>query len=241
MALNTSTHAPAPKRKRAGTQRSRLGCLTCKKRQVKCDQRKPVCARCEKAQLECDGYVQPEPNRKVEPISPPFHPLKPRAGTAAARTPQRPISQLPRSFTGLPVIRGKNVHYFDIFRYHIVARSFPILLLGVVVHRSLRRPARWICPRINPSDWSFSKSHFLFQSISRKARRYCCCAASSVCNRSLVRTKITNHHHRASLLHHLRAVSGFRSSIRDGDATSRPGKVLIMTLLLIAYEILKAI
>ncbi|KAH8588506.1 hypothetical protein B0O99DRAFT_600739 [Bisporella sp. PMI_857] len=36
--------------------RSREGCLTCKIRRVKCDERKPGCLRCEKFGRVCDGY-----------------------------------------------------------------------------------------------------------------------------------------------------------------------------------------
>ncbi|KAF2756380.1 hypothetical protein EJ05DRAFT_63735 [Pseudovirgaria hyperparasitica] len=32
------------------------GCYTCRKRRVKCDERKPTCARCEKANRQCAGY-----------------------------------------------------------------------------------------------------------------------------------------------------------------------------------------
>lgn len=38
--------------------RSRTGCLTCKTRRVKCDERKPACERCESANVECAGYAE---------------------------------------------------------------------------------------------------------------------------------------------------------------------------------------
>ncbi|KEF58084.1 uncharacterized protein A1O9_06007 [Exophiala aquamarina CBS 119918] len=43
---NLGRHAP----------KSRAGCLTCKKRRVKCDQARPTCQRCIKAGLGCGGY-----------------------------------------------------------------------------------------------------------------------------------------------------------------------------------------
>ncbi|KAH7108986.1 hypothetical protein B0J13DRAFT_579384 [Dactylonectria estremocensis] len=234
VALDTETPAHPPKRQRAGKPKSRLGCATCKTRRVKCDERKPICARCEKAQVVCDGYTPPEPSRKVERTSPPLHPLM-RASTATG-PPQRPMSQLARSLTGLPVICGKNVPYFDIFRYHIAPDLFryhyselwssviseglqdgfvreSILAIGALVKAISSNPStqgRDAVAQLRPSaiaPWSSQK--------------------------------ITNHHHRASLLHHLRAVSGFRSSIRHRGAICRPRKVLMMTLLLIVYEILQ--
>lgn len=36
--------------------RVRTGCLTCRKRRVKCDESKPICKRCIKANVICDGY-----------------------------------------------------------------------------------------------------------------------------------------------------------------------------------------
>lgn len=38
--------------------RRRTGCLTCRTRRVKCDERKPECARCEAANIECAGYAE---------------------------------------------------------------------------------------------------------------------------------------------------------------------------------------
>lgn len=38
--------------------RRKTGCLTCRTRRVKCDERKPNCERCERANLECAGYAE---------------------------------------------------------------------------------------------------------------------------------------------------------------------------------------
>lgn len=39
--------------------RTRTGCITCRKRRVKCDERRPVCSRCETANFVCEGYKPP--------------------------------------------------------------------------------------------------------------------------------------------------------------------------------------
>lgn len=50
----------APKaRVKAWHSKSKLGCRTCKKRRVKCDEGKPTCQRCAKIHLQCDGYDPP--------------------------------------------------------------------------------------------------------------------------------------------------------------------------------------
>ncbi|KAF6072202.1 Fungal Zn(2)-Cys(6) binuclear cluster domain family protein [Candida albicans] len=36
--------------------RTRTGCLTCRKRRIKCDERKPTCFNCERSKKSCLGY-----------------------------------------------------------------------------------------------------------------------------------------------------------------------------------------
>lgn len=53
--------------------RTRTGCLTCRSRRVKCDERKPTCERCETANVQCAGYEEPRvvvKRRKVSSASP---------------------------------------------------------------------------------------------------------------------------------------------------------------------------
>jgi hypothetical protein len=37
-------------------ERRRTGCLTCRRRRIKCDEKKPICNRCQRANFECEGY-----------------------------------------------------------------------------------------------------------------------------------------------------------------------------------------
>ncbi|KAL7948169.1 hypothetical protein V8C42DRAFT_343128 [Trichoderma barbatum] len=50
--------------------RVRTGCLTCRKRRVKCDELKPICKRCIKANFICDGYqkkrIKPSLNSAIQ-------------------------------------------------------------------------------------------------------------------------------------------------------------------------------
>jgi Zn(2)-Cys(6) binuclear cluster domain-containing protein len=39
--------------------RTKTGCLTCRKRRIKCGEEKPICANCIKSKRNCEGYSQP--------------------------------------------------------------------------------------------------------------------------------------------------------------------------------------
>ncbi|KAL1860310.1 hypothetical protein VTK73DRAFT_7416 [Phialemonium thermophilum] len=70
--------------------RTKTGCLTCRKRRIKCDETHPTCNNCKKSKRECLGYdpifkqqqgppaIQPAPNSQTSPsnslISPPSVP-----------------------------------------------------------------------------------------------------------------------------------------------------------------------
>lgn len=51
-----SPNDPAPKPSRASSHRARTGCITCKRRHVKCDEGRPHCSNCRNANRECEGY-----------------------------------------------------------------------------------------------------------------------------------------------------------------------------------------
>ncbi|KAK7532366.1 uncharacterized protein J3D65DRAFT_647766 [Phyllosticta citribraziliensis] len=46
-----------PKPSRTSTQKVRTGCVTCKKRHIKCDEAKPHCGNCISSRRHCEGYV----------------------------------------------------------------------------------------------------------------------------------------------------------------------------------------
>jgi hypothetical protein len=52
----------------APDKRVRTGCATCRRRRVKCDEKKPVCGRCLSANFVCEGYDPPRVAR-VAPSS----------------------------------------------------------------------------------------------------------------------------------------------------------------------------
>ncbi|KIX03223.1 uncharacterized protein Z518_06775 [Rhinocladiella mackenziei CBS 650.93] len=52
---------------RIGTEKVRTGCITCKRRRVKCDEGRPRCHRCTKAGRLCEGYAN-SPRSGSEPV-----------------------------------------------------------------------------------------------------------------------------------------------------------------------------
>ncbi|KAK9449912.1 fungal-specific transcription factor domain-containing protein [Limtongia smithiae] len=66
--------------------RTRTGCMTCRKRRIKCDENKPKCSNCIKSRRTCEGYVQRPDYRseyfRLRSIMPPGDP-----GAAAGPNP----------------------------------------------------------------------------------------------------------------------------------------------------------
>lgn len=54
-----------PKRSRTSSLKVRTGCITCKKRHLKCDEARPHCGNCRRSQRRCEGYPEP---RKTKPV-----------------------------------------------------------------------------------------------------------------------------------------------------------------------------
>jgi hypothetical protein len=52
-----------PKHSRTSAQKVRTGCITCKKRHVKCDESKPYCHNCLRSRGQCEGYVDSKKKR----------------------------------------------------------------------------------------------------------------------------------------------------------------------------------
>lgn len=58
---------PGPFKQKIIKKRTRTGCLTCRKRHIKCDERKPGCSNCEKSKKKCLGYEDPtKPKRRSD-------------------------------------------------------------------------------------------------------------------------------------------------------------------------------
>jgi Zn(2)-Cys(6) binuclear cluster domain-containing protein len=94
------TRAPSTNRKRASMPKVRTGCVTCKVRHVKCDERRQVCSRCDKALINCDEYVRLAVKTVGVPVL---------AGHGRLL--------LPRGYPPPARLSNTDVVYFDLFRY----------------------------------------------------------------------------------------------------------------------------
>ncbi|KAI1458882.1 hypothetical protein F4805DRAFT_456276 [Annulohypoxylon moriforme] len=118
-----------PVKRRVNHAKVRTGCVTCKNRRVKCDERKPLCGRCEKSGFLCAGYDEPNPRRSkeatmsgrskrsTEPVTLRPKSLQPRAVDV---TQEIPIVDflLPPSLTPAYLDR-RDAQYFERFRSQI--------------------------------------------------------------------------------------------------------------------------
>ncbi|OKL57178.1 hypothetical protein UA08_07314 [Talaromyces atroroseus] len=57
------------RRPRTSTEKVRTGCITCKRRHIKCDEAKPQCSNCLRSRRHCEGYAGGE-NKKTKPPGP---------------------------------------------------------------------------------------------------------------------------------------------------------------------------
>lgn len=84
-----SNQLPGTRHKKEIKRRTKTGCLTCRKRRIKCDEGHPTCRNCQKSKRECLGYdpifkSQPQP-QIIQPAPgtlPPPHPIKQEAQSA---------------------------------------------------------------------------------------------------------------------------------------------------------------
>lgn len=100
--------------------RVRTGCVTCRQRRVKCDERKPTCQRCRGANIYCGGYEKPRHlDSKIQ------SPVADSRGLPAVLTRHRPdglplvgYPDNPTGATGLPHKRARDVlaHHQFTFR-----------------------------------------------------------------------------------------------------------------------------
>ncbi|KAK1826101.1 hypothetical protein QBC39DRAFT_269753, partial [Podospora conica] len=222
-----------PNRKRASRPKVRTGCVTCKARHVRCDERKPTCERCEKANVPCAGYVAPTPG----PVA-----------RTRSRSRRRDSSQT-RAILPLQFIRPAlvpacfsdgDIVYFDLFRHSLV-QDLSGYLHGdfwsrVVLSESTR-------------DECVQHSILAIGALSR--------AINEVVNtpspprddgapetpsaplHPCLGGDVLNHHHSAAIHHQNQAIKLCLKRIRDGPDCMSPRALLINTLLLLAYELLQ--
>ncbi|KAE9369896.1 hypothetical protein N431DRAFT_443517 [Stipitochalara longipes BDJ] len=94
------THPPLePGRKKRKTPKVKTGCFSCRKRRVKCDERRPHCNRCIRCGIACEGYPAgvwsaKEPTIVARPLAPNVQ--SPVPLVSGAISPLSPLSMSPR-------------------------------------------------------------------------------------------------------------------------------------------------
>lgn len=238
----TSHNIDVPKRKRLSGPKVRTGCLTCKKRHVKCDEKKPKCERCEKAFIQCDGYAGAEDLRpaKVEPPPPPPNtkgrPILPRpraaeqTATELESPPLTPIQAL--SLYG--TLQGNDTMYFDLFQHRLVRdlsgfhRSnfwSRTVLQGMMTDECVRHSvlaigalSQGLYHASNPGDGDSPGPPNV---VAHRVQ------------------SVLNEHHQAALHHHTKAVAMFRQRIEGNSSKITPRATMIATILFVAFEFLQ--
>ncbi|KAL6690539.1 hypothetical protein J3F84DRAFT_388870 [Trichoderma pleuroticola] len=118
--------------------RVRTGCLTCRKRRVKCDELKPVCKRCIKANVICDGYQKKRsiPSPKPAITTPSYTEAETEIAssssiepTASSSTESTRYVPSPRSLLSAPMPSSpKTRHCSELaFYHHFVTSTAPRL------------------------------------------------------------------------------------------------------------------
>ncbi|WDK19139.1 hypothetical protein CGRA01v4_10426 [Colletotrichum graminicola] len=238
----------APRRKRASKPKVRSGCLTCKIRRVKCDERKPTCSRCEKADIDCDGYIKEAMDQKKT--------TEQQQIVAAAQQASRyllPRPNVPGKQGSVPILTArlrtnpsllhfdhKDVPYYDLFRYQLIrdlgGSCQADFWSRIVLNEMTRDP----CVRESIlAIGAISQTIFFDEESSKRFGRVPPSALRPWGTSKAVLTGFLNRHHKAALLHHVKAVAIYRERIQQSASDTSPRSIIIMTLLLIAFEFIQ--
>ncbi|KAK4184236.1 hypothetical protein QBC35DRAFT_517705 [Podospora australis] len=224
-------------RKRANTPKVRTGCITCKNRHVKCDERKPTCFRCEKACMPCAGYAAKTESRSSS---------KKSRRSSSAGSQERSLRPLQMIRPALPSVcyGGKDVIYYDFLRYSSVSDLTGYLHADFWSRIILCGTANDDCVQhAILAIGALSQALFLDSCSSRPAAGFASTGSSPAPTHPHVQTPcraLLNHHHRAAIQHQNQAISLCLQRTQDqknGGISART--LLILTLLLVSYEFLQ--
>ncbi|EPE31307.1 Zn2/Cys6 DNA-binding protein [Glarea lozoyensis ATCC 20868] len=108
-----SSTAKKPRTKALGRTRTKSGCLTCRKRRIKCGEERPTCHNCTKSKRKCEGYIKQvvfkDPINTYKPPVSSAATLAAKAHQSAARRNaqpqeltiiQTPLTAIPKSSSG---------------------------------------------------------------------------------------------------------------------------------------------
>ncbi|KAI1206264.1 uncharacterized protein F4807DRAFT_453476 [Annulohypoxylon truncatum] len=222
-----------PTRKRASKPKVRTGCISCKRRHVKCDEGKPSCAECERLGLMCEGYALPKTKTlasRPERLLLPKPKLRPLAGSGSKpspspqRTDHRPSVPLMPSY-GFGW-NEDDVWYFTLFKDQICHELSPYYITNFWTQTSLRDSMVNRC--IHHSILGIGAYGRALMELRNEH------SAHGKGPQTWWPPSKLNRHHQAALMHHSKALSHLRSNIGlyglDGRLT------MAATLLFIVFE-----
>ncbi|KAK2001498.1 hypothetical protein LX36DRAFT_653242 [Colletotrichum falcatum] len=224
------------KKTRTSKPKVRTGCKTCKIRRVKCDEARPICERCCKARITCDGYdtrLTPGDTLAME-----GKPKQNPAGTPApsATAACRVLLRRPCLNTN-PVLGSfshqQEVPYFDFFRHELIndlsGYSCSDFWSRIVLCEAMGRA----CVR---------HAVLAVAALSRGISSSLASASTANMPSALfpwTTKSIVNAEHRFAIRHYVQALSMFRKEVNVAVGMPSPRAVLIMTILLLTFELLQ--
>lgn len=124
VATHTTAHH---KLSRTSTAKVRTGCVTCKKRHVKCDETKPFCMNCLRIKGFCEGYAIKPRKKRAKPVPKSADGQANDATAMAVMAPRArsPVPLLEPSINSVDFADNQTMLYFDEF-VHLAARYFPV-------------------------------------------------------------------------------------------------------------------
>ncbi|KAI0159878.1 hypothetical protein GGR52DRAFT_165635 [Hypoxylon sp. FL1284] len=221
-------------RKRASKPKVRTGCISCKRRHVKCDEGKPSCGECDRLGLICEGYAAPKTKTPVSRAERLLLPKPKLASLAAAPSELTPEPSRPTDYHLLipPVpnfgfeMSEEDRWYFAIYRDQLAYELSPYCQANFFTRTSLRDSMINRCV------------HHSILSIGAYAR-----ALMDLHNEYPYGSEgsgmwwpqsVLNRHHQAALMHHAKALSYLRSNIGQYGVDGRV--TMTATLLFIVFE-----
>ncbi|CAH0058329.1 unnamed protein product [Clonostachys solani] len=217
------------RRERARRPKVRTGCVTCKARRVKCDERKPTCVRCESARVACQGYVEAIDRRRKSVVAWPAatRPLAPRSHTPEMQ--EIIVTAIPPSISTLPLAGHQDGAYFDYFRHQVtsnLAGFYTCPVWSQLVSEGLHDDC---------IQHSILAVGALIRAVSTQK---CIIPDTSSLNTTEEDTYAITQHRNIALRHHLKAVKSLRERI-EVMATTAPRTVVVSTLLLVVFELVQ--
>ncbi|VUC29256.1 unnamed protein product [Clonostachys rosea] len=217
------------RRERARRPKVRTGCVTCKARRVKCDERKPTCARCESARATCQGYVEAIDRRRKSVVTRPMaaRPLAPRSPTPQMQE-IMVAPAIPPSISTLPLAGHQDGAYFDYFRHQVtsnLAGFYTCPVWSQLVSEGLQ-------------DDCIQHSILAVGALIRAVGSQKTLVPETSSPNTTEDPYAVAQHRNTALRHHLKAVKHLRERI-EVMATAAPRTVVVSTLLLVVFELVQ--